>query len=328
MPNKASKKEIHISMFIFQPNNEHLVYSKQLLHTDELPYFSCGTHQTRLIIKNKTIVIGICYETLQREHFLKAKQKDVDIYIASVAKSREGIEKANNYFPKIADEFKIPILMANSVGHCDNFLSVGQSAIWTNKGELLKQLDHEHEGLLIYDTECDTAELFQPQIAKGLMTEAEALFQIYCNGKQALEENGIYQWTNNYPTLEILKNDLKKGVLFTLKNDHKIIGAINLSEQQEPEYEFVDWQFDSTKVLVVHRLVIEPMYQKQGFGQYLMDFAEHFATNNNYTSIRLDVYSQNNRAVEFYKQRGYYSRGDISFPERAYSFYGMEKEMK
>ena len=63
-PTIAAEK-IHISMIIFQPNMKRIVYSKQILHSDELAYFINGTKQTILKLKEKKIAIGICYETLQ-----------------------------------------------------------------------------------------------------------------------------------------------------------------------------------------------------------------------------------------------------------------------
>ncbi|WP_445749234.1 GNAT family N-acetyltransferase [Polaribacter sp.] len=326
MPTK-SLEGINISMLIFQPNKEKTVYSKQMLHTDELPYFVCGKNQTFLTINGVKIAIGICYETLQREHFLNAKNQGTDIYIASVAKSKGGIEKAYRHFPQIANEFNTPILMSNCVGHCNNFMSVGQSAVWNKKGELIEQLDTNNQGLLIYDTQTEQTEKEQLNIEKGELPDLNQLFQIYLNGKNDLEKNGIYQWTNNYPTRSIIESDLKKDVLFVLKNDKEIIGAVNVSEEQEPEYETINWEFDNSKVLVIHRLVIDPKYQGKGYAKKLMDFAEKFAQENNYSSIRLDAYIQNKRVIDFYDKRKYFIRGNVNFPEREYPFYCMEKEL-
>ncbi len=99
--------------------------------------------------------MGICYETLKREHFLSAKERGIDIYIASVAKPKNGIKKAYEYFPKLSKEFETPILMSNCIGHCDNFISIGQSAVWNRQGELLGQLGSNKQGLLTYDTETE-----------------------------------------------------------------------------------------------------------------------------------------------------------------------------
>lgn len=318
---------VNISMLIFQPNEKRVVYSKRMLHSDELPYFVCGNAQVILNIKGKKIAIGICYETLQREHFLNANKNGADIYIASVAKPKGGIEKAYKHFPKIAREFNTPILMSNCVGNCDNFIGVGQSAVWNKNGKLIEHLDSENQGILIYDTETELVKIDQPKIEKGQLFDLEKLFQIYLNGKIDLENNGIYQWTDNYPTISIIENDLKKDVLYTLKSNEKIIGAINISEEQETEYELIKWEFDNSKVLVIHRLVIDPKYQKKGYAQKLMDFAENFAKENNYSSIRLDAYSQNVRVIEFYKKRNYFIRGNVNFPEREYPFHCMEKDI-
>ena len=137
---------INISMLIFQPQQDRLIYSKRLLHEDELPYFTSGTNQPFLTIQGIKIGIGICYETLQREHFINAIENEANIYIASVAKPDRGVTKAYLHFPSIAREFNIPILMSNCVGYCDNFMSNGKSSVWNKKGDLLKQLDEENQG--------------------------------------------------------------------------------------------------------------------------------------------------------------------------------------
>lgn len=166
------------------------------------------------------------------------------------------------------------------------------------------------------------------KIEKGELADLAALFQIYLNGKNELERNGIYQWTDNYPTSSIIESDLRKGVLYLLKKGQEIIGAINISEEQEVEYQSINWKFDAAKVLVIHRLVIDPQYQRQGYARRLMDFAEDFALANDYSSIRLDAYSQNHKVIEFYKKRNYFVRGDVYFPQREHSFHCMEKEIK
>lgn len=327
MPTKATDG-INISILIFQPNRERTIYSKQMLHSDELPYFACRKNQVFLTINGAKIAIGICYETLQQEHFLNAKNKGAKIYIASVAKPKGGIEKAYNHFPKIANEFNTPILMSNCVGHCDNFMSVGQSAVWNKKGDLIEQLDANNQGLLIYDTKTERTEKEQLKIEKGTLSDLNELFQIYLNAKNELERNGIYQWTDNYPTRSIIENDFKKGILFVLRSNEEIIGAINISEEQETEYQTVSWEFNNSKVLVIHRLVIDPKYQGKGYAKKLMDFAEKFANEKNYSSIRLDAYSQNKRVIDFYEKRKYFTRGNVNFPEREYPFHCMEKEIR
>lgn len=154
MPTR-SEEGINISMIIFQPRAARQTYSKQQLHADEFPYFVPGEEQAILSIANKKIAPAICYESLQPLHAEDAHLLGADIYLASVAKSQKGVDKAMKHYPEMAKKFSMPVLMSNCVGFCDNFESVGQSAAWTSQGILAGQLDSVSEGILIFDTETE-----------------------------------------------------------------------------------------------------------------------------------------------------------------------------
>lgn len=152
-----SKVGVQIGLITFQPDKPRQAYSKQLLHDDELPYFVPGHDQTIITIKGERLAPAICYESLQASHAANAARLGATIYMASVAKTQSGVEKALKHFPAIAGQYQIPVLMANCVGPCDNFISAGNSAVWNSEGLLVGQLDTESEGLLFFDT--DTGEV-------------------------------------------------------------------------------------------------------------------------------------------------------------------------
>ena len=143
---------IHISMLIFQPGQPVQTYSKQLLHSDEYPYFVSGEKQVMITIGEKQIAPAICYESLQPIHAEKAIELGAKMYVASVAKTLEGVTKAYAYYSELAGNYSIPVLMVNCVGACDTFDSAGSSAAWSKDGTLLAKLDNECEGILIFDT--------------------------------------------------------------------------------------------------------------------------------------------------------------------------------
>jgi predicted amidohydrolase len=153
------ESKIRISMIIFEANKLRLTYSKQELHSDEFPYFENGGGQVMIKTNDINIAPAICYESLQSSHAKNAFKLGADVYLASVAKPVSGIKKALDYYPKVARQYQIPVLMANCVGYCDNFLSVGQSAVWTKQGELVGQLDDKKEGILLFDTKTDEVTL-------------------------------------------------------------------------------------------------------------------------------------------------------------------------
>jgi len=79
-----------ISMIIIQPNEPKLTYSKQLLQSDELPYFVQGKGRIILNVKNTNVAPAICYESLQLEHSLNAYRFGAEIFLASAANSQNG----------------------------------------------------------------------------------------------------------------------------------------------------------------------------------------------------------------------------------------------
>ena len=101
-----------------------------------------------------------------------------------------------------------------------------------------------------------------------------------------------------------------------------------MNDHQDEEYQSIDWKFNPKKVLVVHRLMVHPNFQNKGYAKQLMDFAENFAKQNQYTSIRLDTYTQNKISFEFYKKRNYVLRGTVFFKGRKDPFYCLEKDLK
>ena len=150
-----TESQIRISMVIFEANKPRQTYSKQQLHSDEFPYFENGVGQIIIKTNDKNIAPAICYESLQPTHSENAFKLGADVYLASVAKPENGIEKAFEHYPAVAKQYAMPVLMSNCVGFCDNFVSVGNSAVWTKEGELVGQLDDKTEGILIFDTETE-----------------------------------------------------------------------------------------------------------------------------------------------------------------------------
>ena len=114
---------------------------------------------------------------------------------------------------------------------------------------------------------------------------------------QSMESQGIYQWDDSYPTAEIFADDIKSNSLFVFEDGGSCMGIISLNENQAPEYQELIWENENGKILVIHRLAVNPGRQKQGIGRRLMDFAEDYAADQGYASIRLDAYSGNPRAA-------------------------------
>lgn len=146
---------IYISLVIFRPGEAREIYSKQHLHEDEFPYFVPGNRSVILGAGSAKLAPAICYESLQPQHAGSVAKQGANVYMASVAKSAGGVKKAVSHYPEMARTHGMAVLMANCIGACDTFESVGQSAVWDKKGNLLAQLNDTEEGLLLFDTETE-----------------------------------------------------------------------------------------------------------------------------------------------------------------------------
>jgi ribosomal protein S18 acetylase RimI-like enzyme len=139
-----------------------------------------------------------------------------------------------------------------------------------------------------------------------------------------LRRRGIYQWDDVYPNLDTVAKDVADRTLYVALQADRCLGAVCLSEEQDEAYQEVNW-VGHEPVLVIHRLCVAPAHQGRGIASRLMDFAEAFAEEKGYASIRLDAYTGNERAVELYERRGYTVVGQVFFPRRELPFYCMEK---
>ncbi len=326
VPTKC-EEGICISMIIFQPLKDRKTYSKQILHSDELPYFVSGNTTSFIYTNNIKIAFGICFESLQRNHIEYAHQQGAEIYIASVAKSQKNIDNAFSYFPIVSKEFNLPILMSNCIGYNDGFLANGQSAVWDKSGSLTGKLNTTDQGLLVFNTESSTTEIFHQRIELSTITDLSKVIPIYIRCKQNLDAKNIHQWTASYPSKSIIEKDITNRDLYILRFGNGLLGAVALNENQPEQYEGISWEANSTRVLVVHRLVVDPVYQGHGYGHLIMAFVEDYAVKNDYSVIRLDTYSRNVGALRMYQNRDYKIRGTTYFEGRKHFFYCLEKEV-
>lgn len=133
-----------------------------------------------------------------------------------------------------------------------------------------------------------------------------------------LIENNIFQWNENYPNLNIFKEDiLKENLYLLIAKNETIIGCVSISYEMDDFYKKINWITHNKKNLYVHRLAIHPYFQNQGNGKKIMQFIEKKAILEKCYSIRLDTFSINRKNNEFYKKIGFYKLGEIYFPNQS-----------
>lgn len=163
-------------------------------------------------------------------------------------------------------------------------------------------------------------------ILKASISDLDQIHSLTKSCANRLIEMNIFQWNELYPSIEVLKNDIKLNQLWKLEENNTIVGIMVLTEVEDLEYKNVSWLTKNSKVLYIHRLAVHPNFQGKGLAKELMNFAENYAVKYNYKSIRLDTFSENKRNQKFYENRGYIKLESIYFPNQSkLPFYCYEK---
>lgn len=138
--------------------------------------------------------------------------------------------------------------------------------------------------------------------------------------------NNIFQWNENYPNRKAFENDVHRNELYVLLVASQIVSCVVISSFMDEEYKTIQWLTPDGTNIYIHRLAVHPEAQGKGYAQELMQFAENYAIENNYRSIRLDTFSKNTRNQKFYELRNYKKLGNIYFPNQSvYPFYCYER---
>ena len=163
------------------------------------------------------------------------------------------------------------------------------------------------------------------KIRKAQTSDLDNIMKMYKSCVAGMLKNGIDQWDDTYPDTETIAQDLESQTYYVAEENGKIIGGINIDKNQDPTYLDINWQDASNQFLVVHRLGVKEESWGDGIGKSLMIFTEELGKKKDLKSIRLDTYSGNPKAMEFYIRLGYRELGAINLKPDKNEYYCFEK---
>ncbi|HIG32989.1 MAG TPA: GNAT family N-acetyltransferase [Flavobacteriales bacterium] len=165
-------------------------------------------------------------------------------------------------------------------------------------------------------------------IRKAQIPDLENIMLMYKSCVAGMLENNIDQWDATYPNTEVIMADLIAQTYFVVIENEIIIAGINIDQNQDKTYLEINWEDKFDSFLVVHRLGVKEEFWNDGIGKSLMLFAENLVTEKGLNSIRLDTYSGNPKAMEFYRRLGYRELGAINLKPNKNEYYCFEKIIK
>ncbi|MCA1064131.1 GNAT family N-acetyltransferase [Rossellomorea sp. AcN35-11] len=152
------------------------------------------------------------------------------------------------------------------------------------------------------------------ELIKATPDHLDTIMDIYIRCKNDLDEMGLLQWDETYPSRTYFKDEMKEGNLYVLMTDGKVSGSVTLNDWQAPEWFDIPWRLGNE--WVIHALFLDPLQQGNGLGKVFMEKCEDLAREKGYGSIRLDAYSKNTGANYLYEKMGYEYRGSVHFTSK------------
>jgi len=165
-------------------------------------------------------------------------------------------------------------------------------------------------------------------IRKAEISDLENIMAMYKSCVAGMLANGIDQWDESYPNAEVIMGDLIAQTYFVVIENKIIIAGINIDQNQDETYLALDWKDKKNQFLIVHRLAVKEEFWNKKIGKYLMLFTEKLVIKKGLNSIRLDTYSGNPKAMEFYRRLGYSELGTIDLKPNKDKYHCFEKIIK
>jgi len=155
-------------------------------------------------------------------------------------------------------------------------------------------------------------------------SDTQSVAAVFMRAVADMCDRFIFQWDDIYPSEETLMQDIDSGDMYVLCHGKDIVGALAMNDRQDKEYAQGSWK-GNEPAAVIHRLCIDPAYQRKGYGRQAMELAHILLKERGFESVRLDAFSQNPHALNLYESLGYVKTGEVMF--RKGLFYLFEKSL-
>lgn len=146
------------------------------------------------------------------------------------------------------------------------------------------------------------------------MEESEICMDIITEGKNFQNEQGFTQWTDDYPNIDTIRNDIQNTKGYVLKMDHKIAGYMCVDFEGEPAYADIQGEWRAKKpYAVIHRMAFKKEYRGLGLADVAFMLIEKLCIQKGIYYIRVDTDFSNKLMQHILKKNGFETCGKIFF---------------
>ncbi|NJI72192.1 GNAT family N-acetyltransferase [Sphingobacterium kitahiroshimense] len=157
-------------------------------------------------------------------------------------------------------------------------------------------------------------------IRKAIQSDIIQASKVLEEVKIDMLREGVDQWDQEYPNKMVLQQDIDKEQAFIYEEQGELVAYMALNEKCDEEYNDLNWN-TSIPFLVIHRLYVKPVAQGKGLSSKMIRYAEQYAVEHKYQSIRFDAFSLNETANAVYLKKGYHLVGTVNFRKGVFNCY-------
>lgn len=151
-------------------------------------------------------------------------------------------------------------------------------------------------------------------LVKAAADETSECYQILDEGREFQKAQGFTQWTDDYPTLQTVKDDIANGTGYVVKADGQIAAYMCIDFSGEPCYDNIEGAWHSSDAYaVVHRMAYSSKFRGIGLSDQVFALIEKFCLENDVHTIRVDTDFPNKRMQHILDKMGYKQCGTIIF---------------
>jgi len=142
-------------------------------------------------------------------------------------------------------------------------------------------------------------------------SDRESILEIYIEGSNALKEDGVDQWQDEYvPSFKDIDEHL--GIdLYVLEYHKRVVSTVCLVEGIDEDYENIKGKWNtSIPYISIHKVATSNPYKKQYFAKKMMCYVENFALRKK-CDLRIDTHKNNIKMKNFIISCGYKYTGEV-----------------
>jgi len=158
-------------------------------------------------------------------------------------------------------------------------------------------------------------------IRKAGIQDSESICMLFKKAICVMNENKIPQWDELYPNQEIISEDILNNQMYLGEIENQIACVFVINQQYDEQYRNGDWKYLESSFMVIHRLCVNPQFQRQGIGTMTMQIIEDMLKNDGIKAIKLDAFSQNPYALRMYEKLGYLKIGEANWRKGLFYLY-------